>query len=80
MPTDHTLPSADHLSSFHGFFERAAFNKDGTCNVTFRLPAEMKEATLELSVNDGMALNVSVWSTALPDEDADLARALGLLD
>lgn len=77
----HDLPSARHLASFHAFYETARFNKNGTATLTLVIPAEMKRHLLKLSDNDGMALNVSIWETALPGEDGGdvaLARALGM--
>lgn len=74
----HELPSARHLADFHGFFEKATLNKNGTCTIILTLPVEMKNHIIALSDNDGMAINVSMWETELPEGDEMLARALGL--
>lgn len=76
----HDLPSARHLADFHGFFTKATFNRDGTATLIFNVPAEMKEQLLAISTNDGMALNVSVWETKMPEGEAWLADLLGLND
>lgn len=76
----HDLPSGDLLSDFTAFFSKATFLRDGSCIVYLMLPPESKPAVLDLSTNDGMALNVSVWATGIPEPDEDLARALGLVD
>lgn len=74
----HDLPSARHLADLHGFYASAIFPRDGTCKLTFTLPPEMKHHVLAITDNDGMALNISVWETKLPEGDEMLARALGL--
>ncbi len=74
----HDLPSARHLADLHGFYAGATFPKNGTCTITFTLPPDMKRAVLDVTENDGMALNISVWETQLPEGDEMLARALGI--
>lgn len=77
VPT-HTLPSSAHLADFHAFYEKVIFNKDGGATLMFKVPADMVEAMIALRRNDGLALNVTVWETRLPDGMAELARAVGL--
>lgn len=74
----HSLPSARLLADFQAFFTSATLLPNGKVKVTLTLPKEEREATLDLSDNDGMILNVSVWETALPEGEDDLARALGV--
>lgn len=74
----HDLPSARHLADLHGFFKTASFAADGTALLTFKIPPEMKDRLVDISTNDGMALNLSVWETQLPEGEAWLAEALGL--
>lgn len=78
MTTGHDLPSGRHLADLHGFFKTAAFNANGTANLVFTIPAELKARLVDISVNDGMALNISVWETKVPEGDEWLAEALGL--
>lgn len=78
MPSDFALPSARHLANLTAYYDRATFNKDGTVTLTMKLPAEMKSEIVALSENDGMALNVSVWETALDDGMMELARVIGM--
>ncbi len=66
----HTLPSASPdspLASFTAHFKNAHFSRSGDCNVTFALGKDQADAVLDLNRNDGMALNVTVWGTELPD-------------
>lgn len=75
----HDLPSkADPLAHFTAFYHTAIFNKDGSVSVTFKVPAENKQGIVDLSYQDGKALNVTVWETLLPAGMEDLARAAGL--
>ncbi len=77
--TDHDFPSARHLASLHGFFKSASFNRDGSANLTFLIPSEVKNKILDISDNDGMALNISVWETRLVEDSDDwLAEILGI--
>ncbi len=71
----HTLPSTagDPLSEFTAHFKSAHFTRSGECNVTFTLAKDQAVSVLDLNENDGMALNVTVWGTELPD-----AMELGL--
>lgn len=75
---DFTLPSARRLARFTAFYDKATMNKDGTTTVVLKVPAEERDAVVSLAGNDGMALNVSVWETRLPDGMEALARAVGL--
>lgn len=74
----HDLPSARHLADLHGFYAGAKLNSDGTANLIFRVPRECKDRLLPISDNDGMALNISVWETRLPEGEEWLAAALGI--
>lgn len=74
------LPSARHLADLHGFFKTATLLRDGTANLTFSIPPDMVHELVALANNDGMALNISVWETKLPEGDDWLAQALGLDD
>lgn len=76
---DHTLPSKpEPLAHFTAYYDRATFNKDGSVSVIFKVPAEDKAGVVDLSYQDGKALNVTVWETMLPPEMEGLARAAGL--
>lgn len=77
-PHPFTLPSARHVADLTVFYDKATFNKDGTATVIFKLPAEMDHNILDLKRNDGMALNIRVWETRLPDGMEQLARAVGM--
>lgn len=74
----HDLPSARHLADLHGFYRGARLNNDGTADMTFRIPRECKAQLLPISDNDGMALNISVWETRLPEGEEWLAEMLGI--
>ncbi len=74
----HDLPSGRHLADLHGFYKTASFAADGTALITFRTPPEMKHKLVDISTNDGMALNISIWETKLPEGDEWLASVLGL--
>lgn len=82
MPDDDrptfSLPSADHVVDLTVFWDGAKFNKDGSATVSFKLPPDQKPNVVVLSDNDGMALNVRVWSTRLPDGMQQLAEAVGM--
>jgi hypothetical protein len=76
----HSLPSSPTpLSSFTAFFKRATLARDGSADVVFQLAQDQVAAILDLNTNDGMALNVTVWGTQLPEDDelASLIDALG---
>lgn len=75
-----TLPRARHLADLTAFYDKAIFNKDGSITLSFKLPAEERANVVALADNDGMALNVRVWETALPEGMQALARAVGLSD
>lgn len=75
-----TLPSARLLAAFTAFYDKATFNKDGSITVIFKLPAEERAAVVDLADNDGMALNVKVWETTMPEGMEALARAVGLAE
>lgn len=74
------LPSARHLTDLTAFFNKATINKDGSVTMILKLPADMAERVLVFSASDGMALNVRVWETRLPDGMEALAAAVGLTD
>lgn len=78
----HSLPSADDgpLSEFTGHFKRALFDKSGGCDVTFHLDRDMVNAVVDLTKNDGMALNVTVWGTELDDDARGLLGLMQLLE
>ena len=66
----HHLASARHLADFHAFYKSALFNRDGTATLTLLLPQECKDKILDVSNNDGLALNVTLWETEAPDLEA----------
>ena len=77
----HSLPTKNEdtpLSTFTGFFRSATIQKSGGVIVQFVLDPEAAAAVLDLASGDGMALNVSVWETELPEGDELLAKMLGL--
>lgn len=77
-PAGHTLPSARHLADLTAFYDKATFNKDGTVTLVFKLPAEEAVKIPVFATHDGLALNVRVWETRMPEGMAALARAVGL--
>ena len=77
---DFSVPSADRLTRFTGFFKSATFARSGEATVSFTLPREMHEAILELCENDGLALNITVHGTRLPDGMEMMAGVLGIED
>lgn len=77
---DFSVPSADLLTQFTAFFKLATFARSGDATVNFTLPREMHQAILELCENDGLALNVTVHSTRLPDGMEMMAGVLGIED
>lgn len=76
----HDLPSGRLLADLHGFYTSARFASDGTVTLSFKVPPEYKQAVTDISINDGMALNISVWETQLEEMEGDdwLAAAIGL--
>lgn len=78
----HSLPSkpGDPLTTFTAFYKSARLGSDGGADVTLYLPPEMKHEVLELSTNDGMALNITVYETEMPEVDGlgELATYLGI--
>lgn len=73
-----TLPDARHLTTIQAFFKTARFDKDGSASVTFQVPSEEKDKLVAVSTNDGMALNVHIYETAMPEGEDWLASALGM--
>ena len=74
----HSLPSARHLADFSAFFFSGTFQRDGMIKLVLNLPPEEASALVKLRDNDGLALNVSVWETELPEGSDELAKALGI--
>lgn len=77
----HSLPSKpEPLATFTCFYKRATLGRDGGADLLLYLPPDMKHEAFHLSDNDGMALNVTVWASDMPEADGlgDLAKALGL--
>lgn len=77
----HSLPAKSPdspLSTFTGFFRSAMIQKNGDVVVQFVLDKEQAAAVLDLAGGDGMALNVSVWETELPEGDEEFAKLLGI--
>lgn len=74
----HNLPSGPLRTQFTAFFNGAKLARNGSIQITFLVSPESNAALLDLSEGDGMALNVSVWDTELPEGDQELASWLGL--
>jgi hypothetical protein len=70
---DGLLPDARLVGRVSGFFRRATLNADGTADLVFRVPTEMKPKLIEITAQDGLLLNLTIHETQAPDLASVLA-------
>ena len=74
----HLHPSSSTLTEFSAFFKAGRVLNNGNGEIILSLGSESINAIIDMGKGDGLALNVTVERTGLPEELGSLAAALGL--